>query len=326
MADKPRILVTRTLPEPAAQKLSACGDVHSWTSKDHMPKAEIVRCLPDKQAIICLLTETIDEEVLSAGRELKIVANIAVGYNNIDVAAATRRRIAVTNTPRVLDETTADLAFALLLAIARRLGEAERFLRAGLFKGWDLDLMLGVDVYQKTLGVVGFGRIGRAVARRAQGFSMPVLYTDGSRAPEEVERALHATRVNLETLLREADFVSLHVPLLPGTRHLIGKRQLDLMKPTACLVNNSRGPVVDEAALAEALAAGKIRGAALDVFENEPEVHPKLLKLENVVLVPHIGSASVETRLKMAMIAVENVVEALHGRKPPNIVNPEILG
>jgi glyoxylate reductase len=326
MADKPRILVTRTLPEPAAQKLSACGDVHSWTSKDHMPKAEIVRCLPDKQAIICLLTETIDEEVLSAGRELKIVANIAVGYNNIDVAVATRRRIAVTNTPRVLDETTADLAFALLLAIARRLGEAERFLRAGLFKGWDLDLMLGVDVYQKTLGVVGFGRIGRAVARRAQGFSMPVLYTDGSRAPEEVERALHATRVNLETLLREADFVSLHVPLLPGTRHLIGKRQLDLMKPTACLVNNSRGPVVDEAALAEALAAGKIRGAALDVFENEPEVHPKLLKLENVVLVPHIGSASVETRLKMAMIAVENVVEALHGRKPPNIVNPEILG
>ncbi len=326
MAGKPKVLVTRTLPEQAAKILAECGEVEWWTAKDYIPKAEIIRRLPGKQALICLLTETIDEEVLNAGPELKIVANIAVGYNNIDVAAATRRKIAVTNTPGVLNETTADLTFALLLAIARRLGEAERFLRAGKYKGWDLDLMLGVDVYQRTLGIVGFGRIGRAGAKRAQGFSMRILYTDEFRAPDEVERSLNATRVDLETLLRESDFVSLHVPLLPGTRHLIGARQLSLMKPTACLINSSRGPVVDEAALAEALAAGRIRGAALDVYENEPAVHPTLLKLENVVLVPHIGSASIETRKKMAMMAVENVMAALDGRRPANIVNPEVLG
>lgn len=326
MPEKPKILVTRTLPEPAARMLAGCGDVEWWTAKDFIPKAEIIRRLPQKHALICLLTEPIDEEVLNAARELKIVANIAVGFNNIDVAAATRRKIVVTNTPGVLDETTADLAFALLLAIARRLGEAERFLRAGRYKGWDLDLMLGVDVYQKTLGIVGFGRIGRAVAKRAQGFSMRVLYTDEFRAPEEMEKSLHASRAGLETLLRESDFVSLHVPLLPGTRHLISTQQLALMKPTACLINNSRGPVVDEAALAEALAAGRIRGAALDVFENEPAVHPTLLKLENVVLVPHIGSASVETRKKMAVMAVENVIAVLNGRRPANIVNPEVLG
>jgi lactate dehydrogenase-like 2-hydroxyacid dehydrogenase len=253
-----------------------------------------------------------------------VISNVAVGFDNVDVPAATAKGILVTNTPDVLTDTTADLAFALLLAAARRLVEGHHFVHSGQWTKWRIDLLVGQDVHHRTLGIFGMGRIGQAVARRARGFSMRLLYHDLRRAPEAVERELGVEYVEPEQLLREADFVSLHVPLSAETRHLIGARELSLMKPTAILVNSSRGPVVDEAALAEALAGRRIAAAGLDVFEREPQVEPLLLKLENVVLAPHIGSASVDTRLKMCMMAVENAAAAVNGRRPPNLLNPEV--
>ncbi|MBI2956165.1 MAG: D-glycerate dehydrogenase [Acidobacteria bacterium] len=287
-------------------------------------KAELMARLAEAEGLICQLTQQVDAEVLNAGPKLRVVANVAVGFDNIDVAAATSRGIAVTNTPGVLDETTADFTWALLLAVARRVVEGDRLVREGKWKGWDLMLLLGADVHGKTLGILGLGRIGRRVARRARGFAMRVLYNDAVRAPAEVERELGVEWAEREQLLRESDFVTLHVPLLPETRHLMGARELALMKPTAYLINASRGPVVDEAALAEALARKQIAGAALDVFEREPEVHPKLVGLPNVVLAPHIASASVETRTRMAVMAAENVVAVLEGRRSPNLVNAEV--
>src|SRR5207245_8996383 len=246
------------------------------------------------------------------------------GFDNIDVPAWTKRRVAVTNTPGVLDETTADFAWTLLMAVARRVGEGEQLARSGQWKGWDLDQLCGTDVWGKTLGILGFGRIGRGVARRAGGFLMKVIYHDAVRAPEALEKELHAEYREFDRLLAESDFVSVHVPLLAETRRLLSTAQFSSMKPTAFVINTSRGPVVDEAALVQALEGGKIAGAALDVFENEPAIHPGL-KRPNVVLTPHIASASIETRTKMACMAAENVVALLSGKRPPHILNPDVL-
>ena len=276
------------------------------------------------RGIISQIMDPIRETVLAAPG-LAIVANVAVGYDNIDVPAATRHGVLVTHTPGVLTDTTADFAFALMMAAGRRLAEADRFVRAGRFDGWAIDMLLGMDVWAATLGLVGVGRIGGAVARRARAFDMRILYTDAVPLPPDVERELGATRVELDELLGEADFVSLHVPLSPETRHLIGEPQLRRMKPTAVLVNTSRGPVVDEAALAAALRSGAIYAAGIDVFEREPEVHPELLQLENVVLAPHIASGSVRTRSDMCVLAVRNLVAGLDGQRPPNLLNPDVL-
>jgi glyoxylate reductase len=253
-----------------------------------------------------------------------VIANVGVGYDNIDVAACTRRRILVTNTPDVLTETTADLAFALLIAVARRLVESDRFVREGRWHYWQWGYFWGADLFRKTLGVYGLGRIGKAVARRARGFSMRVLYCDIVRPSPALEQELGAQFVDRETLLREADFLTLHVPLNPETYHLISARELAMLKPTAFLINAARGQVVDETALVEALLSKQIAGAGLDVFEQEPQVHPALLALPNVVLTPHVGSATSQTRLAMAMLAAENLLAALEGRRPPTPVNPEI--
>jgi glyoxylate reductase len=263
---------------------------------------------------------------LAAGTALKVVANVAVGYDNIDVRAATQRGIVVTNTPGAVTEATADLTWGLLLSIARRIAEGDRFIRAGKWHEWQFMFLLGCDVYDRTLGVIGMGRIGQAVARRAQGFGMRVLYHNRQRLAAGVEKALGATWVELPTLLQQADFVSVHVPLTAETVRLIGAAELRLMQPTAYLINTARGAVIDEAGLVRALTEGWIAGAALDVFEREPEVPQALLALENVVLVPHIGSASVATRTRMAVMAAENLLALLRGDRPPNMVNPEVYG
>jgi len=321
----PKVFVSRRIPEAALPLLGKSCQFELNERDAQLSKKQLIRRIADKDGLICLLTDRIDREILESNPNLKVVSNVAVGFDNIDVNAATARKIMVTNTPGVLTETTADLAWALLLASARRICEAERFARAGRFKGWGIMMLLGNDVYGKTLGICGFGRIGRAVARRALGFGMRILYTDAVRAEESIERELKATYVDKDTLLRESDFVTLHTPLLPETKHYISTRELSLMKKTAHLINTSRGPVVDEKSLATALKKRTIAGAALDVYEEEPKINPALLKLENVVLMPHIGSASVETRTKMATMAVENCVAALSGKKPPNLVNPEVL-
>jgi glyoxylate reductase len=295
-----------------------------WTEHGRPPRAEVLRRLAGKDALICLLTEKIDDELLAAAPRLRIAANAAVGFDNVDLPACTRRKVAVTNTPGVLDETTADFAWTLLMAVARRLIEGDTLARSGQWHGWNLDQLCGADVWGKTLGIFGLGRIGRAVARRARGFNMRVIYHSRTPAPPEVERELNAAYAGRDQVLAEADFVSLHVPLTPETRGLIGPRELARMKPTAFLINTSRGPVVQESALVEALAAGKIAGAALDVYEREPQI-PDGLRRPNVVLAPHMGSGSVETRTKMAMMAAENVIALFDGRRPPNILNSEVL-
>jgi glyoxylate reductase len=270
--------------------------------------------LADKEGLICHITDLIDDELLAAAPKLRVVANVAVGYNNIDLAAANRRGITVTNTPDVLTETTADFAWALLMATARRVVEADSYVRAGRWQTWDFSLLLGADVFGKTLGVIGFGRIGRAMARRAVGFKMKVLYHDVMKADPTIERELNATLVDRDTLLREADFVTVHTLLDAGSRHLIDAAALRSMKRSAFLINAARGPIVDEAALVQALTEGWIAGAGLDVFEQEPQVHPGLLPLANVVLAPHIASASQETRMAMAMLAVRNCLAVLAGQ------------
>jgi glyoxylate reductase len=278
------------------------------------PKDLLAR-LRGKQGLICQITDLIDDEVLSTPG-LQVVSNVAVGYNNIDVAAAKRRGVVVTNTPDVLTETTADFAWALLMAAARRVVEADRYARSGQWKAWKWDLLWGADVHGKTLGIIGFGRIGRAVARRALGFGMRVLYYDAVRTSAENEREVNATYVDKDTLLRESDFVSLHVLLSAETRHLVDERALRSMKKTAILVNAARGPIVDEAALARALSERWIAGAGLDVFEEEPTIHPALLSLDNVVMAPHIASASYDTRVAMSTLAVKNCLAVLEGKAP----------
>ncbi|HHW12740.1 MAG TPA: D-glycerate dehydrogenase [Firmicutes bacterium] len=315
-----KVYVTRRIPQPALDLLSASCEVEVNEEDRVLTKAELISKVKGRDAVLCLLTDTIDAEVLDAAQGVKIFANYAVGYNNIDVEAATKRKIWVSNTPGVLTDTTADLAWALIFAVARRVVEADRFTREGKFKGWAPMLFLGQDVTGKTLGIIGGGRIGEAVGKRAQGFAMKVLYNDIVRNVE-FEKATGATYVDKETLLKEADIISLHVPLLPETRHLIGAHELSLMKPTAILINTARGPVVDEDALVKALKAKQIYGAGLDVFEEEPKVHPGLLELDNVVLLPHIASASMETRTKMGLMAAENILAVMKGQVPPYHVN-----
>jgi glyoxylate reductase len=310
--------------EPAREILEASCEVEYWDRRERPPRAELLQRIKEKDGLVSLLTEKVDEELLRAAPKLRIAANVAVGFDNIDVAACTKRGVAATNTPGVLDETTADFAWTLMMAVARRLGEGEALARSGTWQGWDLDQLVGTDVWGKTLGLVGFGRIGRAVARRASGFQMRVIYTDAVRAPEAVEKELKAEFRDMNSLLAEADFVSLHVPLLPETRGLFDGGKFQRMKPTAFLINTARGPVVDEAALVAALEAGKIAGAGLDVYEKEPLIHPGL-KRANVVLAPHLASASLETRTKMACMAAENVVALFKGQRPPNLLNPEVL-
>ena len=321
---KPRVYCSHELFEEARKILDATCDVEYWTPAERPPREEVVRRVKDKEGLVCLLTEKVDERLLRAAPKLRIAANVAVGFDNIDVAACTKRGVVATNTPGVLDETTADFAWTLLMAVARRLGEGEQLARSGNWKGWDLDQLCGADIWGKTLGIVGFGRIGRAVARRALGFNMKVIYTDAVRAPEDAEKPVGATFQDMNTLLAEADFISLHVPLLAETRGLFDAPKFFRMKPTTFLINTSRGPVVDEAALVAALESKKIAGAALDVYENEPFIHPGL-KRPNVVLAPHLASASLETRTKMAVMAANNVVSLFQGQMPPNMVNPSVL-
>jgi len=310
------VFISSTLPREAVGLIPGDFTLDYNNSEVPLSKAELVSRLNGKDGLICHIISTIDEEVLASAPTLKVVANVAVGYNNIDVAAARRRGVIVTNTPDVLTETTADFAWTLLMATARRVVEADHYARSGRWTAWKWDLLWGADVHGTTLGIVGFGRIGRAVARRARGFNMRVLYHDAVRADAAVERELSATATDLETLLREADFVTLHTNLTPETRHLIGERTLRLMRKSAIVVNAARGPIVDEAALARALREGWIAGAGLDVFEEEPRIHPDLLPLQNVVLAPHIASASRDTRIAMATLAVRNCVAVLEGKAP----------
>jgi glyoxylate reductase len=314
-----KVLVTREIPD-AGRRLLRDFDV-SVVSESPPERGELLEAVRGAAGILPTVTEKMDAEVMdAAGDGLKVIANMAVGYDNVDLDAAGERNVVVTNTPEVLNETTADTAFMLLLAAARRLGEAERLLRSGGWEAWGPMQLTGPDVWGKKLGVVGFGRIGQAVARRARGFDMEVLYHDQYRI-ESAEKESGVRYVELDELLRTCDFISVHTPLTDETHHLIGATELGRMKSEAVLINTSRGPVVDEAALANALAEGRIFAAGLDVYEKEPEVHPKLLELENVVLAPHIGSASVENRDRMAVLAAENIVAVLSGEEPKTPVN-----
>jgi glyoxylate reductase len=314
-----RVLVCREVPDAGLRPL----EPFDVTVLGEAPpeRGELLRAVRGVSGILVTLTEKIDAGLMdAAGSDLKVVANMAVGYDNVDLEAARERGVVVTNTPGVLTETTADTAFMLMLAAARRLGESERFLRAGRWEAWGPKQLTGPDVYGKRLGIVGMGRIGMAVGRRATGFGMEIVYHSRSRH-DAAERELGALYAPLDELLRESDFVSVHTPLTPDTRHMVGAPELALMKPLSVLVNTSRGPVVDESALAEALEQKRIFAAGLDVYEEEPEVHPKLLELENVVLAPHIGSASIETRDRMASLAARNLAAVLRGEEPPSRVH-----
>jgi glyoxylate reductase len=303
------ILVTRSLPSSVVTRLHDLGSVDLYTD-GAMPAAVLAERVADKDALVCLMTDDINKTVIDAGARLKVIANVAVGYNNIDVACARSRGIVVTNTPDVLTESVADFTWAMILAMTRRLAEGDRLIRRGEWKGWALDFMLGTELKDKQLGLVGFGRIARAVAARAPAFGMRIVYSDVATVEGPFEN------MSLDRLLNTSDVVSLHVPLTPDTRHLIDKRALARMKRSAYLVNTARGPVIEEAALAWALQQRLIAGAALDVYENEPVAHPALLQLENVLLVPHLASATTETRTAMANLAVDNVAAVLAGRPP----------
>jgi glyoxylate reductase len=322
---KPKVFSTHALYEEPRRRLAEHFDVEYWDKNERPSRSELLQRIAGKDALICLLTEKIDAELLdAAGPNLRIVANVAVGFDNIDVPGCTARNILVTNTPGVLDETTADFAWALLMAVARRVVEGDRLARSGAWRQWNFDLLCGTDIWGKTLGIIGFGRIGRAVARRAGGFGMRVIYYSRTRAPENVEQNLNAEYLPQAQVLGMSDFVSLHVPLNENTRGLIGPSELAKMKRTAFLVNTTRGPVVQEAALVAALEKGVIAGAALDVFEHEPLISDGLRR-DNVVLAPHLGSASIETRSRMAMIAIENVIAFFAGTCPPAVLNPQAL-
>ena len=323
---RPKVLVTRKVFDETLQVLNKHFDVESNQRDIPFTPVQLVKKLQGKAGAITLLTDSIDERLLAQSPDLKIVCNLAVGFNNIDVKACTRRAVMVTNTPGVLDDTTADFTWCLLLAAARRIVEADNFLRAGKWKGWVFTHFMGQDVHGKTLGILGLGRIGKGVARRAKGFNMRVIYHDPTRVDEATERELGVMYVDKRTLLRESDFVSLHVPLVPETTHYISHSEFALMKKSAILINASRGPVVDEKALVKALKEGKIAGAGLDVYEKEPKFERALTRMKNVVLAPHIASSSIETRQKMATIAVQNCIAGLSGQRPPNLLNPEVLG
>jgi gluconate 2-dehydrogenase len=320
---KPKVLVTREVFDETLAFLARDCEVDSNQDDRALDPEALAGRLADKDGVMCALTDRIDAKLLARCPKLKAVANIAVGYNNIDLAACTVRGVMATNTPGVLDDSTADLAWALMLGAARRLTELERRVRAGEWTGWRLKQWLGVDVHHATLGIFGLGRIGQAIARRAAGFETKVLYHNRQRVAPEIERRCNARYASKEELLRQSDFVVLQVPYSPETHHMIGARELSLMKPTAILINSTRGGVVDDGALIAALRSGVIRAAGLDVFENEPRLNPGFLQLDNVVLMPHIGSSTEATRRAMAMTAARNLVAALAGAAPPNLLNPE---
>lgn len=321
---KPQVVITREVFDEAIDYLKQHCEVDAnQADVPYTPQALAAR-LAGKQGLMCALTDKVDAALLERCPQLKAVANIAVGYNNIDVAACTARGIQVTNTPGVLDDSTADLAWALMLAAARRVTEVEAYIRKGEWTGWKLKQWLGVDVHHATLGIVGMGRIGQAIARRAYGFDMKVIYHNRTRVADDIEQRVNARYVSFEELLAQADFIVLQVPYSPATHHLIGAKELAKMKPSAILINSTRGGVVDDAALIAALKNGTIRAAGLDVYENEPKLNPGFLELKNVVLVPHIGSSTEATRRAMAMTAAKNLVAALTGAVPPNWVNTEL--
>jgi glyoxylate reductase len=321
---KPKVFLTRQLPPAVMERLEHETDL-AWHREDRVAtRGEVIAGMKGRDALFCNILDRVDGELLDACPGIKVVANFGVGFNNIDVAAATARKIPVTNTPGVLTDATADIAFALLLAVARRLGEGERLVRAQQWEGWQPLQLLGSDVTGATLGIIGFGRIGQAVARRARAFDMRVIYWNRSAANDP--SGTDATRVSLEEVLRQSDFVSLHVAYNTATHHLLDAPQFALMKPTAFMINTARGAVINEAALVRALQTKQIAGAGLDVFEREPQLAAGLASLENVVLAPHLGSATIGTRTKMGMIAVDNLLAVCEGRRPPNCVNPEALG
>jgi len=321
--DRWRVFVTRKVPELGLKKLGEKCEVKINLLDRALTKKEIIEGLKDKDALYCLLTDTIDEEIIASNPNLRVITNYAVGYENIDVKAATKNGVAITNTPGVLTDTTADLAWSLILSVSTRIIEADRFTRKGEFKGWNPLLFLGGDIYRKTLGIVGAGRIGTAVAKRSRGFEMKILYFD-IRANKEIEKEVGAHRVSLVQLLKNSDFVSVHIPLSGETRHLIGEKEFELMKPNSYLINTSRGPIVDEKTLVRVLKQRRIAGAGLDVYEKEPKLTLGLTELDNVVLLPHIGSASHETRNQMALLAAENCLAVLEGQIPSHFVNPEV--
>lgn len=320
-----RILITGRLPEDIMASLSKNYTVEANMENRPFDRQKLLQSIRDKVGLVSMITDNVDKELLDTAPHLRIIAHFGVGYNNIDVKAATARRIFVTNTPGVLTDATAELAFALILAASRRIVACDRITREGRFQYWAPMLFLGREVTGKTLGIIGLGKIGKAVARRAKGFNMRVLYHNRNRIDIKEEKGLNAQYVSLETLLSESDFVSLHVPLTEHTHYLIGADELSQMKPTAYLINTSRGPVIDEGALVRALQERRIEGAGLDVYEHEPALTPGLTELDNVTLLPHIGSGTLETRIKMASMAVENLIAGLNGEVPPNLVNQEVL-
>ena len=325
LAKSQKIYVTRTIPDQALSVLKQCGAMQLWQPDKVVPRDTLLRAIQDTQALLCMVTDRIDDELLGHAPHLKIVANMAVGYDNVDVPALSRRGVLLTNTPGVLTETTADLTFALILGIARRIAEADQFVRDGGWQSWGPLFFVGHDVHHATLGIIGLGRIGTQVAKRAKGFDMRVLYTNRSRN-QEAEETLGCSPVDLPTLLRESDFVCVHAPLSPDTRHMLSTPQFQLMKKTAFIINVARGPLVNQRALYEALRAGVIAGAALDVTDPEPiPMDDPLLSLKNCLIIPHLGSASLATRTRMATLAAENIVAFLNGQQPPTPVNLEVL-
>ncbi|MBI4348943.1 MAG: D-glycerate dehydrogenase [Elusimicrobia bacterium] len=322
---KPRVVVTRNIPAESLELLTPHFDVDYRERSTPIPRRELLRRVKNARGLLCLLTERVNGELLDAAPELRIVSTFSVGLDHVDVPECTRRGVLVTHTPGVLTETCADFTWALILSVARRIVEGDRMMRAGKYKGWDPLMLLGADVHNKTLGILGFGRIGQAVARRAGGFDMRVLYSDVRQAPGAVERDLHATFVDTETLLKESDFVCLHTVLDQTTYHLLDERRLRMMKKTAYLINGARGPIIDEGALVKALKGGWIRGAALDVYENEPKMAAGLAALPNAVLIPHLASATLETRGSMGRLAAGSIADYLaFGRAPSNAVNPQV--
>jgi glyoxylate reductase len=319
---RPKVLITRPIQQEVIDQISQYCDVQVHRVDEPMPADLLAAAVRELDGIMPAGVR-ISQDIIDAAPKLRVVSNIAVGYDNIDVEACNRRHILVTNTPDVLTEATADIAFALILAAARRVAEGDRFVRSGRWTRWQWGCLWGTEMHGKTLGLYGFGRIARATARRGLGFSMRVLYYARNRVSGSIETEFCAEFVNRDTLLRESDFLSLHVPLTAETRHAIGAQELALMKPSAFVINTARGPIVDEEALVQALQTGQLAGAGLDVFEDEPRVHPALIAMDNVTLLPHVGSATAETRIRMAMLASKNLLAALGGERPPNLVNPE---
>ncbi|MEX0685166.1 MAG: D-glycerate dehydrogenase [Balneolales bacterium] len=321
---KPKVFLTRELPDKVMEKLKIHTDLEMNTEDRVLTKQEIIDGIKGKDALLCLLTDQIDSEIMDANLELKIIANYAVGFNNVDIKAANERNIPVSNTPGVLTDTSADLAFALVMSVGRRVVEADKYLRTGKWQGWGPLQFLGQDISGSTLGIIGFGRIGKALAKRGSGFKMDILYWNRTRLPAEEEKELGVTYSSFERVFEKSDFVSVNVTYNNDTHHLVGKSEFELMNKRAYIINTSRGPVINEKELVEALKSGKLSGAGLDVFENEPQIEPELFKMDNVVILPHIASATVATRTRMGMIALENVFAALETKPIPNLVNKSI--